>query len=129
MISSADVRFATNPSRVTHRDQLDGMLAERFARLSSAALMARLDAAGIANARMNTVQELAAHPQLVERGRWLTVQSPVGRLRALAPPVVMEDVAPVMNPIPAVGEHTDAILRELGLDADTIAGWRERGIV
>lgn len=125
----ADPRFATNPSRVSHRPQLDAVLAERFARLSSGALMAALDAAGIANARMNTVHELAEHPQIVARGRWRTVGSPVGPLRALSPPVVMEDVDPVMNPIPAVGEHTDRILREIGVDPETIFAWRRAGIV
>ncbi len=126
---AGDPRFATNPSRVSHRSQLDVVLSDRFARLSSGALMAALDAAGIANARMNTVQELAEHPQIVARGRWRTVGSPVGLLRALVPPVVMEDVDPVMQPIPAVGEHTDRILREVGVDPETVVAWRRAGIV
>jgi crotonobetainyl-CoA:carnitine CoA-transferase CaiB-like acyl-CoA transferase len=126
---AADPRFATNPDRVSHRKQLDTVLAERFARMSSAALMAALDASGIANARMNTVHQLALHPQIVARGRWRTVGSPVGPLRALLPPVVMEDVDPVMQSIPAVGEHTDRILREVGVDPETIAEWRRAGIV
>ena len=78
---------------------------------------------------MNTVDEFAVHPQLVERGRWGTVDSPAGSLRALLPPVIMEGVDPVMNPVPAVGEHTDAILKELGIDDETIAAWRLAGMI
>jgi crotonobetainyl-CoA:carnitine CoA-transferase CaiB-like acyl-CoA transferase len=126
---TTDARFATNASRVGHRDELDKMLAERLRALSSEALVARLDAASIANAHMNTVAELADHPQLVERRRWRTIGSPVGPIRALVPPVCMDDVDPVMSPIPAVGEHTDAVLRELGVDDKTIAEWRRDGVV
>jgi itaconate CoA-transferase len=78
---------------------------------------------------MNTVEEFADHAQLVDRGRWSTVGSPAGPLRALLPPVIMEGVEPVMNPVPAVGEHTDAILRELGIDDETIAAWRHSGMI
>jgi itaconate CoA-transferase len=124
-----DARFATNSLRVEHRPELDAILAERFAPLTSDALMARLDAAGIATARMNTVRQFAAHPQLVERARWRTVGSPAGPIRALSPPVVMEDVDPVMHPIPGVGEHTDRILSEIGVDADTMAAWHRAGVV
>ena len=126
---TTDARFATNASRVEHRDELDKMLAGRLRALSSEALIARLDAASIANARMNTVAELADHPQLVERRRWRTIGSPVGPIRALVPPVRMDDVDPVMSPIPAVGEHTDAVLRELGVDDKTITEWRRDGVL
>jgi crotonobetainyl-CoA:carnitine CoA-transferase CaiB-like acyl-CoA transferase len=126
---TADTRFATNAARVAHRDDLDAILAERLLRLSSQALTARLDGASIANARMNTVRELADHPQLVERRRWRTIGSPVGPIRALLPPVLMDDVDPVMSPIPAVGQHTDAVLRELGVEDTTIREWRRTGVV
>lgn len=124
-----DSRFATNSSRIEHRVELERVVVERFASLSSEELIARLDRAQIANSRMNTVDEFAEHPQLVDRGRWSTVGSPAGPLRALLPPVIMEAVEPVMNPIPAVGEHTDAILRELGIDDETIAAWRRSGMI
>jgi len=126
---ATDVRFATNTSRVSNRAELDAILAERFNRSTSDMLIALLDGAGIANARMNTVRELAEHPQLVERGRWHAVGSPVGPIQALSPPVLMEGVDPVMNPVPTVGEHTDRILGEIGLDRDTIAAWRRSGII
>ena len=91
--------------------------------------MARLDAAGIANARMNTLREFLDHPQLAARDRWREVESPVGPLRALVPPIDSGWRAAAMGPIPALGEHTDAILEELGYDAATIAEWRRTGIV
>jgi crotonobetainyl-CoA:carnitine CoA-transferase CaiB-like acyl-CoA transferase len=97
--------------------------------LSSEALIERLDAAGIASARMNTVAEFADHPQLAARGRWRTVGSPAGPIRALAPPVIMEDVEPEMHPVPAVGEHTERILKSLGIDDRTIAAWRRDGVI
>jgi itaconate CoA-transferase len=124
-----DARFATNSSRIEHRVELERIVLERFAPLSSDELIARLERAQIATSRMNTVEEFAEHPQLVERGRWSTVGSPAGPLRALLPPVIMEGVEPVMNPVPAVGEHTDAILRELGIDDETIAAWRHSGMI
>lgn len=126
---AGDSRFATNTARVANRRALDATLCERFRQWSSAVLVARLDAAGIANGRMNTVQQLARHPQLVARQRWRTVASPVGPIQALVPPVSMEGVDVVMEPIPAVGEHTSAILGELGLEPTTIADWRAAGIV
>jgi itaconate CoA-transferase len=78
---------------------------------------------------MNTVQEFLDHPQLAARDRWRTVQSPAGPIRALLPPFGMSDTEPQMGPIPAVGEHTNAILGELGYDAATIAKWRDEGVV
>jgi itaconate CoA-transferase len=124
-----DARFTTNSARVEHREALDAILAACFAPLSSEALIERLDAAGIANARMNTVAEFADHPQLAARDRWRTVGSPAGPIRALAPPVLMEDVEPEMNPVPAVGEHTEPILKSLGIDDRTIAAWRRDGVI
>jgi crotonobetainyl-CoA:carnitine CoA-transferase CaiB-like acyl-CoA transferase len=78
---------------------------------------------------MNTVDEFLQHPQLVERGKWQMIDSPAGPLRALVPPFGFDDADPRMGPIPAVGEHTDLILGELGIDQDTIATWRRVGIV
>jgi len=78
---------------------------------------------------MNTVQEFLEHPQLAARDRWRTIESPAGPIRALLPPFGMSDAEPRMGPIPAVGEHTDAILLELGVEATTVAKWRDLGIV
>jgi itaconate CoA-transferase len=126
---SSDVRFASNSARVAHKDTLDDVITRAFATLSAADVVARLDAAGIANARMNSVREFLAHPQLTARNRWRDVDSPVGSLHALVPPINLEGMNPVMGAIPDLGEHTDSILRELGYDAATVEDWRQRGVV
>ena len=125
----ADTRFASNSGRVEHRTDLDALIADAFALRSAVEIIARLDAAQIANARMNSVGEFLDHPQLAARDRWREIESPVGPLRALVPPFGFDDFEPRMERIPAVGEHTDAILAELGYDATTIANWRRQKIV
>ncbi|MGH3148285.1 MAG: CaiB/BaiF CoA transferase family protein [Rubrobacter sp.] len=126
---STDQRFDSNSSRVENVEQLDGEIERAFADLTSDEVISRLDEAGIANARMRTVQGFLDHPQLEARGRWREVGSPAGPLRALIPPVTMQGVESDMKPIPEVGEHTDAILGELGLDAGAVADLREAGAV
>ena len=91
--------------------------------------MDRLDQAQIANARLNTVREFAEHPQLQARNRWSQVDSPSGPIKVLIPPVTLEGVDTVMNPIPSVGEHSELVLKELGFEASTIQQWREQGVI
>ena len=126
---AADPRFDSNARRVQNRAQLDAAMREVFQKLTAAEIIARLEAAQIANARLNTVQEFVEHPQLKARERWSTVDSPAGTLPALLPPVAMEGVESVMNEVPALGQHTDAILREIGFDPATIDDWRREKIV
>jgi crotonobetainyl-CoA:carnitine CoA-transferase CaiB-like acyl-CoA transferase len=126
---TVDARFDANPKRVAHRSELHARVNEVLGELAAAEIVERLDAAQIANARMNTVQEFVAHPQLAARGRWRTVDSPVGALPALIPPVDIEGVEPAMGAIPALGQHTDAILRELGFEAAAIDAWRTGGVI
>ncbi|MEP6780824.1 MAG: CaiB/BaiF CoA-transferase family protein [Gemmatimonadaceae bacterium] len=126
---AGDARFANNPARVEHRDVLEAAINTKFATLTTPEIAARLDAAEIAHARLNTVEEFAAHPQLAARNRWREIDSPVGPLRALAPPVMMDSLEPTMGPVPALGAHTDAILKEFGYESDTIASWRESGMI
>ena len=111
-----DPRFAANMRRVEHRAELTGLIEERFGGLSAEELTARLDAAGIANARLRELATLADHPQLRARDRWREVGSPAGMLRQLLPPALPDSLEPPLGPIPALGEHTDAVLAELGLD-------------
>lgn len=122
---AADARFDSNSKRVQHRDALEKEIERVFDPLPASEIIDRLDRASIANARLNTVQEFWEHPQLAARNRWRTVDSPVGPLRALIPASTLSDVEMVMGPIPALGEHTDAILRELGVDAATVERWRK----
>ena len=113
-----DPRFRTNSLRVEHRDALTTLVEAVFADIDADAVVDRLEAAGIANARLRDLDGLAAHPQLQARDRWREVGSPVGPLRQLLPPALPDGVEPRLDPIPEVGEHTDAILAELGLGPD-----------
>ena len=112
---AADHRFVSNVERVVHRAVLRQMLEDAFSGWTSEETIRRLDAAGIACARMNTAEGFWNHPQLAARSRWTTVASPLGMVRALLPPVSIEGAEVVMGPIPSVGEHTEHILRELGV--------------
>ncbi len=115
-----DPRFATGPARAQHRDAMHGCIEQVFARLSAAQVVERLEAADIANARLNSMQEFWTHPQLAARKRWRKIGSPAGELDALAPPFNIDGMEPRMDPIPAVGAHTRAILAELGYPAAEI---------
>lgn len=108
-----DTRFDANAKRVAHRTELTEIIHAAFASLNAEAVTARLDAAGIANARVRDMAELWSHPQLAARDRWREVASPAGPLPALLPPAGGER----MDAIPALGAHTDVILVELGFDA------------
>jgi itaconate CoA-transferase len=125
----SDPRFSSNALRVEHHDELEKIIVGAFADKTAQRVVDKLEAAQIANARMNTVDEFLEHPQLAARGKWQQVDSPVGPLRALVPPYGFDDVELKMGRIPALGEHTGKILGELGFDADTIARWRGEGIV
>jgi crotonobetainyl-CoA:carnitine CoA-transferase CaiB-like acyl-CoA transferase len=115
-----DARFASNAGRNTHRDALEARILAAFATLSTGQLQDRLDQAGIANARVNDMAGLWAHPQLAARGRWTDIDTPAGRVPALRPPGVNSAYTPRMDRVPAVGEHTAAVLAELGLPSDQI---------
>jgi crotonobetainyl-CoA:carnitine CoA-transferase CaiB-like acyl-CoA transferase len=91
------------------------LVEEVFASRSADEVLLRLEEAGIANARLRDLAGLAAHPQLEARDRWRQVGSPAGELRQLLPPAMPDGAEPRLAPIPRVGEHTDAILAELGL--------------
>lgn len=124
-----DQRFRTNPLRVAHRDELALEIARVFRTLPADQVRSRLDAAGIAHARLNDIADFADHPQLTSRGRWASVDSAAGPIDLLRPPTLFDRLEPVMGPIPAVGEHTDAILQELEFDKATVADWRGRGFI
>ena len=118
-----DPRFDANAKRTAARETLRALIVDAFAGLTTAQLLERLDAAQIANARVNTMHEVWRHPQLEARGRWREVGTPAGPVSALLPPG-SRDGGPRMDAVPALGEHTDAILRELGLDAREIDALR-----
>jgi itaconate CoA-transferase len=117
---ASDPRFTANFKRVAERDALRRIIVEAFLPLSGAQVVERLELAQIANARVNTMQDVWAHPQLKARGRWTEVGSPQGTLPAMLPPGTWDE-GPRMDPVPALGEHTDAILAELGYGTAEIA--------
>jgi itaconate CoA-transferase len=108
----ADPRFATNPDRVIHDAELRAIIEGAFAALTPDEAAARLDAAGIASARLRTPAEFAAHPQLAARDRWRDVDTPGGPVRTLLPPVTVPGREPAMGAVPAPGQHTDSVLAE-----------------
>jgi itaconate CoA-transferase len=111
-----DPRFRRNPDRVAHDAELTPIIEAALATSSADEVVARLDAAGIASARMRTPDEFADHPQLAARDRWREVETPGGPIRALLPPVTVAGRTAAMGAVPALGEHTAAVRRELGLD-------------
>ena len=123
-----DERFATNARRHEARAVLRPLIEAAFAALPAAEVVARLDAAGIAHAQVNTIADVWRHPQLAARGRWTSVDSPAGAIPALLPPGERPGDAR-MDPIPALGAHTDAILAELGYAVDAIASLRHAGAI
>jgi crotonobetainyl-CoA:carnitine CoA-transferase CaiB-like acyl-CoA transferase len=108
----ADPRFVTNPDRAAHDAELRSIIEGVFAALTPDEVAARLDEAGIANARLRTPAEFAAHPQLAARDRWREVDTPGGPVRTLLPPVTVPGREPAMGAVPAPGQHTDSILAE-----------------
>jgi itaconate CoA-transferase len=124
-----DELFENNSRRVENREELEEEISAVLGDLSSDDAVAKLESAGIANARMRTVTDFLDHPQLAARGRWKDVGSPVGPLRALLPPGIPEDAEPAMASIPSVGEHTDEILEELGYDEETVNALRRQAAV
>lgn len=121
---AADPRFDSNARRNEHRAELKVLILAVFSTLTAAQVIERLEAARIANARMNTMAEVWAHPQLQARGRVQQVDTPEGPLDALLPPGAHSSFDYRMDPIPAVGEHTEAILRSLGRGDGHLAALR-----
>jgi len=118
---ATDGRYDTNFKRNERRDEITSTINKVFSTLTAEQLVERLDAAGIASARMNTPEEVWEHGQLKARERWRDIGSPVGEIPALLPPATLSDADARMDPIPAIGEHTESILSELGFNDQEIA--------
>ncbi|MBS0561429.1 MAG: CoA transferase [Proteobacteria bacterium] len=117
-------RFSSNFRRNAARDELRAIIVDTFAALTAEQVIVRLDAANIANSRANDMHEVWAHPQLKARGRWRSVETERGVVPALLPPGSWTDAEPRMDAVPALGQHTDGILAELGYGPDHIAALR-----
>jgi itaconate CoA-transferase len=125
----ADPRYARNSDRVAARDTLDRVIAAWCAARPLAEVQQAADAAGIGNARYNTVSEVLAHEQLAVRGRWREIGSPSGPVVAALPPPVISGFEPPMGPVPGLGEHTEAVLKEFGCTSEQIAALRADGAI
>ena len=126
---ATDPRFDANARRVEHRDALRELIVQGFSALTAAEVTTRLDAARIANARVNSMHEVWSHPQLAARERWTEVGTSAGPVPALLPPGRASAWTPRMDPVPALGEHGDAILAELGHAPGAIAALRQDGAI
>ncbi len=126
---ATDPRFDSNFRRNEHREALKAIILQAFGRMSTEQVSSKLDEAQIANARMNDMAGLWAHPQLKARGRWRDVTTPVGAIPALLPPGRNNSFDYRMDAIPAVGQHTQAILRELGQGEAGIAALQQAGAI
>ena len=116
----ADPRYASNSKRTAARAEVKALVEDAFAGLNAEQVVARLDAAGIANASLNDMHDLWRHEQLQARGRWVQIDSPAGPLPAMLPPGLPSDVEPRMDAVPALGQHTHSILAGLGYSANDI---------
>ncbi|MCX2891901.1 Formyl-coenzyme A transferase [compost metagenome] len=126
---AADERFSANFKRVANRDALRGLIVEAFAALDFDTVIRRLDGASIANAKVNDMQGVWAHPQLQARDRWRRIDTAAGSVPSLLPPATSNAYAPRMDPVPALGQHSEGILAELGLPQERIQQLRNSGVI
>ena len=126
---ATEARFATNTQRSAQRDALHALILQVFSGLTADQVVQRLEAAGIANGQVNTMAQVWAHPQLAARGRWREVDTPAGPVPALLPPGSWDANGPRMDAVPALGQHTDAILGSLGYGPEQIAALRAESVV
>ena len=126
--AAGDSRFATNVQRVRHRAECDALVAAHTARWSTAELDARLAAAGIPAAQVKQLDQVVGHPQLRARDRWRTIGTEHGQAEALLPPATFADAEARMGDVPALGQHTRALLLESGLDAAAADDAIRRGV-
>ncbi|WP_041822100.1 CaiB/BaiF CoA transferase family protein [Streptomyces davaonensis] len=125
----SDPAYATNAARVANRERTDEFVAKALGALDADEALARLEGAGIACARLRDLYEVADHPQLAARERWREVGSPVGPLKALLPPITLPGGETArMGDVPALGEHTETLLRAVGMTVDEIAALRRDGV-
>jgi itaconate CoA-transferase len=126
---AGDARFATGPARNAHREELRAAIESVFRTLAAAQVIDRLEQAEIANARLNTMQEFWDHEQLRARDRWREIASPAGPLSAMKPPINLDGLEPRMDAVPALGQHTRAVLAELGYGDEDVGGLAAAGAV
>ena len=124
-----DPRYGSNTKRAAKRPEINALITAVFATLTIEQVIERLDGSGIANARINTPDEVWEHPQMKSRDRWREMDSPVGLLATWLPPVTMPDFEARIDPVPVLGEHTKCILSELGYGSEDIVALQAAGVV
>jgi len=124
-----DPRFSSSPARMANREAMHAEIEAVFGTLTAAQVEERLEAAGIANARLNTLQEFWDHPQLAARDRWREVGTSAGAVRAAQPPFNLSEFEPRMDDVPALGAHSRSLLKELGYAAGEIDALAAAGAV
>jgi len=124
-----DPRYDNNTRRTAARAEVVALIEGVFSAWTNAEVVARLDAADIANARLNTPDQVWDHPQLQARNRWREVETPAGLIPALLPAATFEGFEARMDPVPGVGQHTEAILSELGYDTAKLEKLKAEGAV
>jgi crotonobetainyl-CoA:carnitine CoA-transferase CaiB-like acyl-CoA transferase len=124
-----DDRYDSNTKRTERRAEMMQIFQAVFSRITAAELVQRLESAGIANGQLNTPADVWAHPQLEARDRWREVVHPGGTMRAVLPPATFGDFEAMMEPVPALAEHTDRILAELGYGAESVRTLHDAGAV
>jgi crotonobetainyl-CoA:carnitine CoA-transferase CaiB-like acyl-CoA transferase len=124
-----DPRLSTNPGRCAHREVVEEAIRSWCAQHDLADIQHIADAAEIGNARFNLPSDVIGHPQLADRQRWCSIGSPNGQVPVLRPPPVVAGFEPDLGAVPALGEHTDAVLRELGVTAEELTDLRARGAI
>jgi itaconate CoA-transferase len=124
-----DARFSSGPVRARNRDAIHEEIEKTFLKLDGGQILDRLDKAGIANAKLNSMQEFWDHPQLEARDRWREVGTPAGPVDAMKPPFNLDGFEPRMDPVPAPGEHGRAILSDLGFTAGQIQEFEKARVV
>ena len=125
----SDERFSSSPARFRNRDAMHAEIDEVFRTLTAAQIIERLEDADVANARLNDMREFWAHPQLKARSRWAKVGSPAGELDMLKPAVNLSACEPRLDPVPALGEHSRAILSELGYASGEVEKLAAAGVI
>jgi itaconate CoA-transferase len=126
---ASEQRFSSNARRSAAREEINAIIVEVLSRLTAEQVVERLENAQIANARMNDMHDVWSHPQLRARGRWVEIDTPAGKVPALVPPGMPAGFPPRMDAVPALGEHTDAVLTELGYEPAAIARLRDQGAI
>ena len=126
---AVDPRFSSNSKRTAAREALREIIVAAFSKLTSEEVIKRLEIAQIANARMNDMADVWSHSQLEERKRWVNIDSPAGVIPALLPPGVSQASEVRMDAVPALGQHTEALLNELGFSTDAIRELREAAVI